>query len=221
VSPRDHLAVTPRRPTVDYLDPAPWRLPESASHITDYLAVTPAVVRPKLVIRSAEPVRFREDGDGSTLEGRMVPYDEWTEINNSKEGHILERFAPGALARTISEHGARIRALFEHGEDKNIGRQPIAVIEDMRDEPDGAYYRASLLEGLPPLLVAGLRRGLYGSSIRFGAIRADRVRSPRRSSHNPDGIPEVTVREARVREFSVVTFPQYAGATAAVRIHEI
>jgi hypothetical protein len=74
----------------------------------------------------------------------------------------------------------------------------------MRDMPDGVYYRASLLDGLPPLLVSGLRRGLYGSSIRFGPIRSDRVRSPMRSAHNPDRLPEVTIREALIKEFSVV-----------------
>ena len=122
MSPRDYLNPSRRR-TVDYLTaPAP--------RVTDYLAVTPVVVRPTLVDRGAEPLRFREGGDGSTLEGRMVPYDEWTEINNSKEGHFLERFAQGALARTIREQGARIRVLFEHGQDQMIGRQPIAVIEE-------------------------------------------------------------------------------------------
>jgi hypothetical protein len=57
--------------------------------------------------------------------------------------------------------------LFEHGMDAVLGRQAIAAIEEMGDEPDGAYYRARLLDGLPPLLVSGLRRGLYGSSVRF------------------------------------------------------
>jgi hypothetical protein len=109
--------------------------------------------------------------------------------------------------------------LFEHGKDQTIGNQPIAVVDEMRDMPDGVYYRASLLDGLPPLLMSGLRRGLYGSSIRLGPIRSDRVRSPMRSAHNLDRLPEVTIREALIKEFSVVTFPQYAGATAAVRIH--
>src|SRR5206468_8869535 len=95
--------------------------------------------------------------------------------------------------------------------------QAIAAIEELRDEPDGAYYRARLLDGIPPLLVAGLKRGLYGSSIRFEPLRQDVVRFPARSAHNPERIPEHTVHEARIREFSVVTFPAYQGATAQVR----
>jgi HK97 family phage prohead protease len=145
----------------------------------------------------------------------MMPYGEWTEVNSLKEGHFLERFAPGALAgNAIPAMAKRIRVLFEHGLDTVLGRQAIAAIEEMRDEPDGAYYRARLLDGLPELLVAGLRRGPYGSSVRFEPLKQDRVRYPKRSEYNPEGLPEHTVREARIREFSVVTFPQYAGATA-------
>jgi hypothetical protein len=62
---------------------------------------------------------------------------------------------------------------------------------------------------------------LYGSSVRFEPLKQDRVRFPKRSEHNPEGIPEHTIREARIREFSVVSFPQYAGATAQVRIAEL
>lgn len=156
-------------------------------------------------------------GNVPVLEGRMMPYGEWTEINSSVEGHFLERFVPGALAKTIRERKGKIRALFEHGLDLILGRQVIADIDEMREEPDGAYYRATLLDGVPNLIVSGLRRGLYGSSIRFKVLQADSVRRPGKSEHNPQGLEERTIREARLMEFSVVAFPAYAGATAHVR----
>ena len=55
----------------------------------------------ELVYRAADPgeMSFSEETDGRTLEGRMVPYGEWTEVNSSMEGHFLERFAPGSLAK--------------------------------------------------------------------------------------------------------------------------
>jgi hypothetical protein len=164
-----------------------------------------------------DSMRFREEGDTPTLEGRMMPYDEWTEVRSPIEGHFMERFAPGALAKTMVEQANRIRVMFEHGTDSVFGKQAIAAVDEMRDESDGAYYRASLLDGVPDLLVSGLRRGLYGSSIRFAPVKWDRVRSPKKSEQNPDGIPEHTIREAAMKEFSVVPFPQYAGATAMVR----
>ena len=174
----------------------------------------------ELVYRATDPemMHFRDDENGPPiLEGRMMPYDEWTEIRSTLEGHFMERFAPGALAKTMQERGSKVRAMFEHGLDNVLGRQMIADIDEMRDEPDGAYYRATLLDGLPQLLVSGIRRGLYGSSVRYKPIKFDRVKSPVRSEHNPDGIPEVTVREAFLKEFSVTPFPAYAGATAGVR----
>lgn len=175
----------------------------------------------ELVYRASEPeqMRFRDDGGGALiLEGRMIPYDEWTEVDSSIEGHFMERFAPGALAKTLRERATRIRALFEHGLDF-LGRQPIATNFEFRDQDDGAYFQASLLRGVPDLLIEGLRAGQYGSSVRFRPIpgKWDRVRSPGQSEHNPEGIPEHTYREAYVHEFSVTAFPQYEGSTAALR----
>lgn len=174
----------------------------------------------ELVYRASDPGHtvLRDGEDGSPiLEGRMMPYEEWTQISSSVEGHFMERFAPGSLAKTMSEQKSRIRALFEHGLDSLLGRQAIAEIQSFDDREDGAYYRASLLDGLPPLILSGLRRGLYGSSIRFRPVKFDRVRSPQPSDHNPDGLPEVTIREGSIREVSVVTFPAYVGATAGIR----
>lgn len=160
-------------------------------------------------------IRAAEDG-GIILEGRMMPYDEWTEVNSSIEGHFMERFAPGSLAKTMTERGARIRVLFEHGLDF-LGRQSIAAGLVFEDRDDGAYYDSTLFRSVPDLIVEGLRHGVYGSSIRFRPVKMTRDRSPEPSDHNPDGLPEHTIREAHVTEFSVVSFPQYEGATAAVR----
>jgi HK97 family phage prohead protease len=172
------------------------------------------------VYRVAEPSLMRlieEEGSSPVLEGRMMPYDEWTEINSSVEGHFMERFVFGSLAKTISEQASNVRALFEHGLDVALGRQAIAADISFSEEEDGAYYRSSLLDGLPALLLSGLRRGVYGSSVRYRPVKASRVRYPQRSDYNPEGIPEVTVREAYLKEFSVTAFPAYAGATANIR----
>lgn len=186
----------------------------------EHEAEVEAVNGGELAYRAIEPaeMHYRDEGEGSpTIEGRMMPYDEWTHVNSSVEGEFMERFAPGSLTKTMTEQATRIRMLWEHGLDAILGKQTIAAIESFREEDDGAYYRAGLLDGLPPLLVSGLKRGLYGSSIRFKPIKWDRVRFPKRSESNPDALEERTVREAFVRELSVVTFPQYSGATAHVR----
>jgi len=39
----------------------------------------------------------------------------------------------------------------------------------------------------------------------------------KRSTWNPDALPERTIRSAQVFEFGPVTFPAYVGATAGIR----
>jgi HK97 family phage prohead protease len=221
---RDWLAPTPpRRPKRDWLAQPPvdrpWLLPDTPpARKRDWLAPS----------SSLEPSRLPEPlslgswtnphgaGVGLPVVGRMVPFNEWTEVRSAKEGNFFERFAPGSLSKSITERGARIRALFQHGTDALLGRQPIAAIEEMWEREEGAHYRSRLLSGVPELVVSGLRAGLYGSSVSFRARRFERVSHPRRSMHNPDGLEERTITEADVYEFSFVTFPQYEGATARV-----
>lgn len=173
----------------------------------------------ELVYRASDPqpIRFEQDGDADpVLTGRMMPYGQWTEIRSRTEGHFMERFASGSLTKTMSERLRSVKVLYEHGLDF-LGKQSIAVFTRFDDREDGGWYEADMLRSVPELLLEGLRHGLYGSSVRFEPLKWDRVRAPRRSEHNPDGLEERTVREAYIKEFSVVTFPQYEGATAGIR----
>ena len=108
-----------------------------------------------------------------------------------------------------------IQLLFEHGDDQNLGRMPVGKITSLRDMPDGLYYRAELLDGLPELVVSGLRRSAAAAS-RF----ADRGRAEplplSGQERNPLALPESTVLEARLREISLTPFPVYRGTTAEI-----
>lgn len=214
--------------TVDYLRPTPDHLAPTRDFLASRQLPRPSLLEPvndgslaapEVVCRAMLPgaLRFREDGAaGPVIEGRMMPYGEFTEINSAREGHFLERFAPGSLTKTLTQHLKRIRVLFDHGHDRSIGSLPIATFDGFEERDDGVHYRATLIRGVPELLVEGLRSGLYGSSVRFNATKVDRVRAPRRSAHNPNGLEERTIREARVFEFSVTPFPAYPDATAQV-----
>jgi HK97 family phage major capsid protein len=81
----------------------------------------------------------------------------------------------------------------------------------------GPRYRAALLEGLPDLIVDGLRKGQYGTSHSFRSVHEDWDPRPKGGPHNPDKLPERTIKEAQVFEISVVTWPAYAGATVGLR----
>lgn len=162
-------------------------------------------------------VEFRSDenGDGPVLFGHFARFNEWTEIDSWIEGRFMERFAPGAFKKTLREQKPKV--LFQHGRDSQLGDKPLGDLREVREDDEGAYYEVDLFDGIPDLVMDGLRAGAYGASFRFSVVREDRNEKPGASEHNPEGIPERTVKEAQVREFGPVTFPAYEGATAGVR----
>lgn len=169
---------------------------------------------PGIELREADP-----DSDGEAaapvLYGHFARFEEWTEIDSFWEGRFLERIAPGAFKKTFRERTPKV--LFNHGHDSTMGNQVLGEIDDLREDGEGAYYEVRLFDGVPALLLDGLRAGTYGASFRFRVIREELVQEPKRSEHNPDGIAERTIKEAQVFEFGPVTFPAYEGATAGVR----
>ncbi len=94
----------------------------------------------------------------------------------------------------------------------------LGPIAELREADGGADYAVPLFDtSYNRDLIPGIRAGVYGASFRFGVVRQDFDRNPGKSEHNPDGIPERTIREAKVMEFGPVTFPAYPDATAGLR----
>lgn len=177
---------------------------------------------PRDIIRATPPaVQFRAVDDDTdprpVVFGHPIRTNEWTRIDSFFEGTFMERVAPRAAAKTLKERRDQIRVLFQHGRDPQVGDKPIAEIEELREDDEGVYYEARLLDGLPDLLMAGLRAGQYGQSFRMEVLREEYIERPERSDHNPDGIPERTIKEIRLHEFGPVTFPAYQNTTAHVR----
>jgi HK97 family phage prohead protease len=179
-------------------------------------------------IYEAEDVSLLEFRDGEdappVMAGHFAVYDNWTEINSLWEGHFMERFAPGSFKKTIRENLSRMRVLFQHGHDPQLGDKPLGAIETLRDTTVGPYYEVPLLRNEDGTvvdyirsLIPGLKAGLYGASMRFKVMKEEFVQKPKRSRDNPDALPERTVTEAKVMEFGPVTFPAYAEATAGMR----
>jgi HK97 family phage prohead protease len=166
----------------------------------------------------ADAIALRSDGlsdaDAALLVGYMTPFSEWTEIRNPVEGHFLEQIRRGAFAKTFRERKPKV--LFQHGTDPVVGKQVLGVPKTLREDTAGAYYEVGLFDGIPPLLLAGLRAGAYGASFRFEVVAEEYVSRPKKSSYNPRGLPERTITEARVFEFGPVTFPAYPSASAVV-----
>jgi HK97 family phage prohead protease len=177
--------------------------------------------RDELVRALAGDVELRSsDGDGPpTMFGHFVRFNEWTEIDSVFEGHFMERVAPGAFKKTFAENGPRMRVLFQHGQDPQVGDKPLGAIDVLEEDRTGAYYEVPLLDApyVREMILPGLAAGLYGSSFRFSVQREEFNRDAKASDWNPQGLPERTLKEVSVREFGPVTFPAYAGASAGVR----
>jgi HK97 family phage prohead protease len=174
------------------------------------------------IVRAIRPggveVRAGEDGGMPTLSGHFAVFNTWTEINSMWEGNFLERIAPGAFKKTFAENLGGMRALFQHGQDPQVGDKPLGPIDVLHEDRTGAYYEVPLLDTTYNRdILPGLEAGLYGASFRFRVMREQLVEKPDPSAYNPRGLPERTVQEAQVMEFGPVTFPAYAEATAGVR----
>ena len=155
--------------------------------------------------------------EGRTLHGHFSVFDSWTEINSRYEGRFMERVAPGAFAEAFA-NSRGIRVLYDHGADPSIGNKPIAAPTVMREDDMGAYYEAEMLDAnYANELIPALRSGQLGASFRF-IVKDDEVVHPRRATdHNPEALPERTIRNVGLYEFGPVTFGAYPDATSGVR----
>jgi len=167
----------------------------------------------------AGPLEIRAAGSGNPpLLVGSLPLDQWAEVNNPAEGHFMERIVSGAFSRSIASRGSRLRLVYEHGKDPQIGRKPLGGPLTFDAGPGMLSYQAELLDAAYARdLLPGLRAGVFGSSFSFEPLVVDRNRYPSRSAQNPAGLEERTVNDGELFEISVTPFPVYAGATAGVR----
>jgi HK97 family phage prohead protease len=153
------------------------------------------------------------------MDVRFSPFDTWYEIDDWFEGRFLERTMRGAFAKTIKDNGAAgFRVQFDHGHDPTIGSKILGIPDSVTEEKGAATGVVPLLDtSYNRDLLPGLRRGAYGSSFRFRVIKDEWDDEPGRTDHNPDGIPERTIKEVRLMEFGPVTWPANPNATAGMR----
>jgi HK97 family phage prohead protease len=177
------------------------------------------LIRATAPVAAPFEVRATDDGDGSTLTGHFSVFDNWYEIDSWLEGRFLERIRPGAFARAFSEQRDRVKVLFDHGYDPQIGNKVLGSIDDMAEDKTGARYDVSLFTDATYVadLMPGLRAGVYGSSFRFKVTGEEWVEPARSTKHNPEKLPERSITDVDLYEFGPVTFPANPEATAGVR----
>ncbi len=183
----------------------------------DELASIPPARLPFPVTRAqASAIETQAEPDAMpTMVGRFSTFGDWYEVDSMLEGHFLERVGERAFEKTISESRSQMKVLYDHGQDPQIGNKILGPIEDLRSD---ASYKVPLFDtSYNRDLRPGLEAGVYGSSFRFTVEKDQWDQSPTRADHNPMGLPERTITEARVYEFGPVTFPANPNATAGVR----
>lgn len=169
------------------------------------------------LIRGINPVRA--EGDGKTLVGYPIVYNDWTEIH-SWEGDFLERIAPGAVDRSINQRGDKIKVQYNHGMHPMIGSSGLGKARTMRADRTGLYVEVPLSDTWynRDHIIPQLRDGtLDGMSFRFGVVDEDWDEPKRSTSHNPDRLPERTIKEVRLYEFGPVDWPAYEATQVGIR----
>lgn len=166
------------------------------------------------LIRMVVPkVELRKNGDGKPLLfGHFAVFNQWTEINSLWEGNFMERVAPGAFKKTISENRDSFKVLYDHGFDPTIGNKPLGPIQEVKEDSRGAYYEVPLIDTdyNRDFIIPSTTEGLLGASFRFSVMQDSWV-------EKEGELPKRTLEELRLYEFGPVTFPAYEAATAGVR----
>lgn len=173
------------------------------------------------------PPMLRADDDGEReglglLEVRFSPFNSWYRIDSFWEGTFLERSVPGAFKRTFNNTRSAglstFKTLFNHGGDLYIGDKLLGDVESLSEEGDSPVSLVRLWDtSYNRDLLPGLRSGAYRSSFMFQTIRDEWDMEPEKSEHNPDGLPERTLKEVRVLEAGPVTWPANPAASAKMR----
>jgi HK97 family phage prohead protease len=139
--------------------------------------------------------RALDEGDGLTLEGRIVPYDEVIDLPSGREA-----FAPGVFADTDPDS---VVLLYQHDPTRPVGRMTAA-----EDRADGLYgtFRFGTTAAATEARSLAADRILRGLSVGFEPVESRKEKDVRVHT------------KARLRETSLVTFPAYPGASVlAVR----
>jgi len=126
-----------------------------------------------------------------------------------------EEVSPGAFAKTILE--ADIRALFNHDAGVVLGRNKAGTLE-LREDDHGLHtvIRPPDNEWGRPVLEAVKRGDITGMSIAFQAIKQEWFRPEKGSKE----LPKRTVKEAKLFDVSVVTYPAFPQTSVSARALE-
>lgn len=150
----------------------------------------------------------RQDGDTPHIAGYFAVFDSVYEIAPG----MSESIAPGAFAGTLAED---IRALVNHDSTLVIGRTKAGTLE-LREDARGLWADIAINpnDGDAMNAYERAKRGdVDQASFGFDIIRQD-------TEVRPDGSVHWTLREVRLYEVSICTFPAYKETNISARTAE-
>lgn len=161
-------------------------------------------------VRSA-PSSFdtRSDDNGMYIEGYFAVFNSDYEIFSDAS----ESVAPGAFTNTL---GGDIKALCDHDTRLVLGRNKAGTLE-LREDSHGLWGRIAINPNDSDAvnLYERVKRGdVDQCSFGFDIVKED-------SEFRDDGSVHFTIREVRLFEVSVVTFPAYAETSVSARKQDV
>lgn len=193
----------------------------------DVLGPTPGTETLDIVRYVITPVLFRESDEAAddadslgAMDVRFSPFNTWYEVDSFWEGRFMERTVPGAFKRTIAQHNDPkqshvMKTLFNHGMDMFINDKLLGDITRAREESDSPVNTVRLWDtSYNRDLLPGLKLGSYGASFMFRVTKDAWDHEPETSDHNPDALPERTIKETHTLEAGPVTWPASPTASA-------
>lgn len=148
--------------------------------------------------------------DEGRLDGRVTPFNTWTQIGNDKWG-FKERIAPGTFKKSLAERD--IVLLDNHDTAKPLARTSAGTLSLEEKSGSGLHFDATPADTTYAQdVVKNVRAKNYGG-MSFGfEVLQDKWKRGERGQ--PD---ERTIHEVRLHEVSVVTFPAYGSTSVNAR----
>lgn len=143
-------------------------------------------------------LRFVENGDGRTVEGCCVPYDQPATIRENGRQYT-EVFKAGAFTRSIDERGDRVKFLVNHDRQDGL----IGTTLKLWEEPSGLMGRFRISDTAKGNDVLNLIRDGAMDSLSIGFVPVD---------HRGDFNSVIERTEVKLFEVSAVGFPAYDNA---------
>ena len=156
----------------------------------------------------ASNFKTREDGEEKRIEGYFAIFNSNYQISND----MSESVAPGAFANTL---GGDIRALIDHETMYVLGRNQAGTLE-LREDSHGLWGSILLNPNDQDAmnLYARVQRGdVNQCSFGFDILSED-------TDIREDGSVHWTIKEVKLYEVSVCTFPAYAETSVQARTND-